>query len=412
MPKLDVTWVRRQFPALTKEVAGKRALFLDGPAGSQVPTRVIDAVSHYLAFTNANTHGAFSTARDSDDLLQQAHAACADFVGSHAPEQVVFGPNMTTLTFALSRAMAKTWSAGDEVIVTRLDHDANITPWVLAARDAGATVKHIPFHTSDTTLDLDAFEEALSPRTRLVAVGAASNATGTINPLASICQAAHDVGATVFVDAVHYAPHGLIDVQAWNCDFVACSAYKFFGPHVGMLWGKHDAMAHLPAYRLRPVGDALPDRWMTGTQNHEGIAGLLAAIDYIAEIGRRSTDCSNRRDALRAAFDVIVQYERALARQLLDGLATIEGVKIYGICDEARMHQRAPTVSFTHPRLTPRAVAEALGEQGIFVWDGNYYAVDVTESLGLEPEGMVRVGLLHYNTVDEVARFVDAVRAL
>ncbi len=412
MAELDVATLRRQFPALTRTQDGEPVAYLDGPAGSQVPMRVIDAVSHYLALNNANTHGAFVTSRESDTLLDQARDAVRDFVGAGDEGSVVFGANMTSLTFSLSRALGRTWRPGDEVVVTRLDHDANITPWVLAARDAGATVRHIPFHDADTTLDLDALDAVLSTRTRLVAVGAASNATGTINPVAQIAEMAHDHGAEVFVDAVHFAPHALIDVAQWGCDYVACSAYKFFGPHVGIIWGSDEALGATPAYRVRPAGEALPERWETGTQNHEGIAGTLEAIDYLASLGQTGTRKKSRRRALAAAFQAIRRHERVLLVKLLDGLESIPNLRIYGITDRRRLGGRAPTVSFTHAKRSAREIATELGRRGIFVWDGNFYAIEVSESLGLEPDGMVRVGLLHYNTKLEVDRLIQALRSL
>jgi cysteine desulfurase family protein (TIGR01976 family) len=412
MAELDVYEVRKQFPALTRELNGEPVAYLDGPAGSQVPMRVIDSVSHYLALNNANTHGTFVTSRESDDMLSRARGAVRDLLGAGDEGSVIFGPNMTSLTFSLSRALGRTWRAGDEVVVTRLDHDANITPWVLAARDAGATVRHIPFHQQDTTLDLDALDGVLSTRTRLVAVGAASNATGTINPIQQISEMAHDHGAEVFVDAVHLAPHALLDVHAWGCDYLACSAYKFFGPHVGILWGNEEALATLPAYRVRPAGDALPGRWETGTQNHEGIAGTLEAIEYLAALGQTNGRKKARRRALTAAFNAIGRHERHLISRLLDGLESIPDVRVYGITDRSRSSERAPTVAFTHPRRSPREIATELGKRGIFVWDGNFYAIEVSESLGLEPEGMVRVGLLHYNTAAEVERLVGALQTL
>ncbi len=422
MVALDIPSLRKQFPALTRTQSGELVAFLDGPAGSQVPMRVIDAVSHYLALNNANTHGTFATSEESDEMIAHARDAVRDLLGAGDTGSVVFGPNMTTLTFSLSRALGRTWRTGDEIVVTRLDHDANVTPWVLAARDAGAMVHHIPFHHADTTLDLDALDRVLSTRTRLVAVGAASNATGTINPVAQICEMVHDHGAEVFVDAVHLAPHALLDVGAWNCDYLACSAYKFFGPHVGILWGRDEALGALPAYRVRPAGDALPGRWETGTQNHEGIAGTLEAIEYLASLAqppRRSPKSrrsgaarAQRRRALGQTFDAIGRHERALCQRLLDGLATIPGLRVYGIADTAHLEQRAPTVAFTHPRRAPLDIATECGKRGIFVWAGNFYALEVSESLGLEPEGMVRVGLLHYNTQDEVDRLLDTLETL
>lgn len=421
MLELDVASLRKQFPALTRMHDGEPVAYLDGPAGSQVPMRVIDAVSHYLALNNANTHGTFMTSHESDHMLERARDAVRDLVGAADAGTVVFGPNMTTLTFSLSRALGRTWRAGDEVVVTRLDHDANVAPWVLAARDAGATVHRIPFHHEDTTLDLEALDRVLSTRTRLVAVGAASNATGTINPIRHICEMAHDHGAEVFVDAVHLAPHALMDVTEWGCDYLACSAYKFFGPHVGVLWGRDEALGAVPAYRVRPAGEALPGRWETGTQNHEGIAGTLAAIEYLASLGTKKSDTrakkngsgkKQRRRALVSAFQAIGRHERGLFRRLLDGLESIPELRVYGITDRGRMAERAPTVSFTHPRRPPREIATECGKRGVFVWDGNFYAIEVSESLGLEPEGMVRVGLLHYNTAAEVDRLIQTLTGL
>lgn len=409
----DVDDCRKQFPALSRKINGQTAVFFDGPAGSQVPRRVADAVSDYLLQTNANHEGVFITSRESDQMLAEAHRAVADFLGADDPDTVMFGANMTTLTFALSRALAKTWQAGDEVIVTRSDHDANVTPWILAAQDAGVKVRQVNIRREDCTLDLDDLRSKLSSRTRLAAIGAASNASGTIHPVREICDLVHDAGAEVFVDAVHYAPHRSIDVEAFDCDYLACSAYKFFGPHVGILWGRRRRMEALPAYKLRPAADEIPDRWMTGTQNHEGIAGTLAAIDYLAELGRScdgQTPC--RRDAIVAAFDAIRAYELQLLAPLLEGLGELPDITVWGISDPARLSERVPTICFTHRHLSPRQIAERLAEEGIFVWHGNYYALSLTESLGLEPEGAVRVGILHYNTAEEVERLLASLRRI
>ncbi len=408
-----VAWCRQQFPAIARQVDGQAAVYLDGPAGSQVPQGVIDAISRYLAERNANHGGRFITSRESDAMLGAAHEAVADLLGTTSSEGTIFGANMTSLTFAFSRALARTWRAGDEVIVTRLDHDANVSPWVLAARDAGATVRWVDFHAHDCTLDMDQLNGALSPRTRLVAVGCASNAVGTINPVAEICRSAHAAGAEVFLDAVHYAPHALIDVAGWDCDYLACSAYKFFGPHVGILWGRPERLAALAAYKVRPAADSLPDKWMTGTQNHEGIAGVLAAIEYLADVGRQlSPQAPNRRAAIVAAFAAIGDYERQLCRQLITGLAELPSVRIWGISNPARQHERVPTVSITHRKLSPVELADHLSMRGIFAWHGNFYALETTESLGLEPSGLVRLGLLHYNTSAEVERLLTALREL
>ncbi len=409
---LDVSRLRQQFPALERRVGGAPAIFFDGPAGSQVPVRVADAVRNYLLHTNANTHGAFASALESDAVIDEARRAVADLLGASDPSEVVFGPNMTTLTLSLSRALALTWLPGDEIVVTQLDHDADVTPWVLAARDAGAVVQTVPIRP-DTTLDLDALGAALSSRTRLVAVTAASNATGTLTPLPEIARAVHDAGSELFVNAVHYGPHGLIDVGAWQCDYLACSAYKFFGPHVGILWGRRERMRSLPVYKVRPADDTMPGRFETGTQSHEGIAGTLAAVDYLAELGRTSEPGTpTRRDAIAAAYRAIGEHERALCARLLTGLARLRGYRVWGLADPERVGDRAPTVSITHARTSPQALAQALAARGIFVWHGNYYAVELSQALGREPDGMVRIGLLHYNTAGEVDRLLEALADL
>jgi len=397
---------RQQFPALSRTVNDSPAIFLDGPAGTQVPQRVIDAMVRYLSDCNANHGGLFPTSMESDLMLAEAHQALADLLGVADSAEVAFGANMTSLTFALARSLARTWSPGDEIVVTRLDHDANVSPWVLAAEDAGVTVHFIDLRVDDYTLDLDALQDKLSEKTRLVAVGCASNASGGINPVQDICRWAHDAGSLVFLDAVHYAPHRLIDVPAWDCDFLACSTYKFFGPHVGVCWGRRALLEELTAYKVRPAENQLPDKWMTGTQNHEGIAGALAAVNYLADLGcqLKGQDDLARREALQVAFAAIEDYETELTRQLLEGLNAIEQIKVWGIAELDRLAERVPTVSITHENLTASQLAERLGQEGIFAWHGNYYALEFTESLGLEPDGMLRIGLVHYNTVEEVER--------
>jgi cysteine desulfurase family protein (TIGR01976 family) len=407
-----VAWCRQQFPALARQVDGLEAVYLDGPAGSQVPQRVIDAIGRYLIEMNANHGGRFITSRDSDAMLEMAHQAVADLLGTTSPECTVFGANMTSLTLAFSRALSRTWKPGDEVIVTRLDHDANVSPWVLAARDAGATVRFVGIHAEDCTLDLEQLRQALSPRTRLVAVGCASNSVGTINPVAKICDWAHEAGAEVFLDAVHFAPHGLLDVEGWGCDYLACSAYKFFGPHVGILWGRRERLERLAAYKVRPAADTLPDKWMTGTQNHEGIAGVLAAIEYLADLGRQFGGGHERRGAIVTAMNEIGAYEQQLCRELIAGLAELDDVRVWGITDPARFAERVPTIAITHRKLPPVALAEYLASRGIFAWHGNFYALELSETLGLEPTGLVRLGLLHYNTSSEVARLLAVLKEL
>jgi cysteine desulfurase family protein (TIGR01976 family) len=405
---------RRQFPALSRRMADRPAVFFDGPGGTQSPQRVIEAVSHYLAHTNANHGGLYATSRESDRLLAEAHRGLADFLGADDPDCIVFGQNMTSLTFALSRSLARTWKSSDEIIVTRLDHDANVSPWVLAARDAGATVRYAQVRDEDCTLDLEELRHLLNERTKLVAVGCASNATGTINPIRDVADWAHQVGALVFVDAVHYAPHGLIDVQSLGCDFLACSAYKFFGPHVGVLWGRRSLLDRLEAYKVRPAPLTPPDKWMTGTQSHEAIAGALAAVEYLADLGRTlaASDALPRRAALREAYREIGLYERGLVAKLLAGLDQMPQIKVWGINSPERIEERVATVSFTHDRFTAAQMAEQLGHAGFFTWHGNYYALNLTEALGLEPDGMLRVGMVHYNTLTEVERFLEALHGL
>jgi len=403
----DPQTVRDQFPALRRD-----AVFLDGPAGSQVPQSVIDAISGYYVNHNANHGGAFATSRESDAVVDEARRACADLLGTADDGCVSFGANMTTITFALSRAIATTWKPGDEVIVTRLDHDANVSPWVRAAQDRGATVRHVEIHPADCTFNLDDFLRKLSSRTKLVAIGCASNAVGTRNPFIEMIQLAHAAGSLVFLDAVHYAPHLSMDVTAWDCDFLCCSAYKFFGPHVGILYGKRALMESLPAYKVRPCAETLPDRWMTGTQNFAAIAGVGAAIEYLAQIGQSLGEKTGRRQALVRAFAAIANYEREASGQLLVGLASLPGIQVRGIIDPKRLGERVPTVSFTHARWKPIEVVDHLAKRNIYAWHGNYYALPLTESLGVEPDGMVRVGLLHYNTSSEIERLLVALAEL
>jgi cysteine desulfurase family protein (TIGR01976 family) len=406
---LDVAALRAQFPALQLELDGRTVVYLDGPGGTQVPQRVIDAVSGYYLDSNANNSGAFLTSQRSDERLAKAREACADFLNARSAREIKFGANMTTLTFALSRGIGATLSLGDEILVTALEHDANISPWRHLEK-RGAVVRVAEITRSDCTLDLEDLESKLGQRTRLVAVGLASNAVGTINDVAAVARRAHEVGALVLVDAVHYAPHGPIDVQALDCDFLACSAYKFFGPHLGILYGREELLDSLPTAKVRPAHD----RWETGTQNHEGIVGTAAALDYIADIGTTSgavfedvfAGFSGRRLALKTAMAAIRTEETALLRRLMGGLAGIPGLRIYGITDEKRFDQRVPTVSFTLGEWPARRVAEELGRRGIFVWDGNMYAVELIERLGLADRGLVRIGLVHYNTADEVDRLL------
>jgi cysteine desulfurase family protein (TIGR01976 family) len=410
--KLDVEWVRQQFPALRQTVNGQPAVFFDAPGGTQVPQQVIDAISEYLSKWNANLGGAFLTSQRSDLIVEQAHQAMADFFNC-SPDEVVFGANMTTLTFALSRAIGRDLKGGDEMLVTCLDHDANVSPWV-CLEERGAKVRTADIKPSDCTIDMFDLQAKIRRNTRLVAVGWAANAVGTINDVREAIRLAHDVGAVTFIDAVHYAPHGLIDVKAIDTDFLACSSYKFFGPHQGILFGKREQLQRLRPYKLRVCSEKLPDRWETGTQNHECMAGVTAAIDYIAEVGRHhSSEVHTRREAIVAAYEVFQQHERELAAQLISGLLAIPDLSFYGITDPAKFDQRTPTVAIRMEGYTPRELAERLGERGIFTWDGNYYAINLAERLGVQQSGgMLRIGLAHYNTAEEVERLLAELRAL
>ncbi len=411
---LDIDWIRSQFPALRLKVGTQPAVFFDAPGGTQVPQRVVDAVADSLIFANANLHGAFKTSYDCERIVSEAHRAVADFLGCDSRE-VVFGPNMTTLTFALSRSIARDLSAGDEIIVTKLDHDANHAPWK-ALCERGIVLREVEFHTEDCTLDLDDFQSKLSSKTKLVAVGYASNAVGTINDIAALTRQARAAGALTFLDAVHYAPHGPLDVRRLDCDFLVCSAYKFFGPHQGLLYGKAERLERLRPYKVRPAGEGIPDRFETGTQNHEAMAGLTAAVDYLAELGRRTDSASAerpRREQIAAAMQAVRAYERGLAATLVKGLLDIPGLRFFGIREPERFDRRTPTVAVRIDGIHPRRIAERLGRQGFFVWDGNYYALNVTETLGVEADGgMARIGLVHYNTAEEVERFLAALNGI
>jgi cysteine desulfurase family protein (TIGR01976 family) len=414
---LDITWVRSQFPSLVQTVNGHPAAFLDGPGGTQVPQRVIDAISYYLRRDNANTGGAYSTSRHTDIMLAEARTAMADFLHC-AADEIVFGPNMTTLTYAMSRAIGRDLGPGDEILVTRLDHDANVSPW-LALEEQGVTIRWAEINEDDCTLDLDDLASKINKKTKLVAVGYASNAVGTVNPVKKIVSLAHAVGALVYVDAVHYGPHGLIDVAALDCDFLVCSTYKFFGPHMGVLFGKREHLARLRPYKVRPLTDAVPNRWEWGTLNHECIAGITACVDYLAALGRPSSEArpSHRRAAIVAAFEAIHHYEFTLMTRLFAGLLKIPAIKIYGITDPARFAERCPTLALRvvnqNADQTPLALATKLGDLGFFTWDGNYYALNLTEHLGVEKSGgFLRIGLVHYNTAAEVDRLLEALKRI
>jgi cysteine desulfurase family protein (TIGR01976 family) len=413
MTSFDVAAIRGEFPALGLEQDGRPLAFFDGPGGTQVPQRVIDAVVDYYRTSNANDGGAFLTSQRSVAVVADGHAALADLLNARLTDEVKFGPNMTSLTLHVSRSIGATLQPGDEIVVTTLDHEANVGPWRSIGADRGLTVRTVDILTEDGTLDLEDLGAKLSSRTGLVAVGYASNAIGTINPVAEIVRMAHEVGALTYVDAVHWAPHGPIDVQALGTDFLACSVYKFFGPHVGALYGRAEVLERLPSYKIRPAHD----RYETGTQNFEGIAGARAAVEYIASLGERYgsdhqaefAGMTGRRLAVHAGMRAIRDYEQGLFARLLDGLAGIAGIRLWGIADPDRWSERTPTAALTIAGVTPRAAAEALARQGITAWDGDFYATGLIERFGLAPSGgVLRIGLTHYNTVDEIDRLLGA----
>jgi len=407
---LDSAWVRAQFPSLKLQVNGQAAAFLDGPAGTQVPRQVMEAIQNYFLTANANTCGAFATSRANDATIAAARGAMADFFHCDKDE-VVFGQNMTTITFALARAIGRELKAGDEIVVTTLDHDANVAPW-RALEEKGVVIRQVDIREGDCTLDLDDLKGKITSKTKLVAVGYASNAVGTINPVGEITKLAHDAGAMMFIDAVHYAPHGAIDVRALDCDFLVCSPYKFFGPHMGTLYGKRERLLQFKPYKVRPAPDALPDRWETGTQVQELIAGIGAAVDYLAELGRRQdASAKDRRSALLAAYRATRQHETTLLGRMIEGLLAIPKLRLFGISDPKRFHERCSTISIRIGDHNPTEIAKFLGDRGIFTWDGNYYALNLSERLGVEQKGgFLRIGLVHYNTAEEVDRLLVALR--
>src|SRR5438876_2007027 len=413
----NVDAVRAHFPALTSPT-----IYFDNPGGTQVAREALERITHYLQYTNANHGGAFHTSRESDAVVAEARQAMADFLNAIRAEEIIFGQNMTSLTLHMSRSLGRLLKPGDEIVVTRLDHDANIAPWLLIAEDHGCHVRWVDFHPEDCTLDMADLERQITERTRIVAVGYASNAVGTINDVRRVVQLAHKVGAVCYIDAVQYAPHKPIDVQALDCDFLACSAYKFFGPHLGILYGKYELLDKLTAYKVRPAGNLPPDKFETGTQSFEAIAGTLGAMEYFEWVGKTfgadyalqyKYTFSGRRLALKQAMAAIEAYELELNHSLIEGLGSIPSLHIRGITNSHSLDRRVPTFSFTLEGWSPQALAEAIAVEGINVWNGNFYALAVTERLGLEEQGgLLRVGLVHYNTQAEIERLVEAMSAL
>jgi cysteine desulfurase family protein (TIGR01976 family) len=414
---LDSTAVRAQFPALQRPV-----VFLDNPGGTQIARTSLEQIQRYLLEANANHGGVFATSQDSDQRVENARQAMADFLNAARPEEIVFGPNMTSLTLNISRSLVRTFQPGDTLVVTRLDHDANISPWLLAAEDRGCRIRWVDFHPEDCTLDLEDLKAALEEKPRLVAVGYASNAVGTVNPVKEITRLAHAAGALVYIDAVQYAPHAPIDVRDLECDFLVCSAYKFFGPHLGILYGRYDLLDRLPAYRVRPAPANPPGKFETGTGNFEHYCGLFGALEYFQwlgetfghdQAGKFDGRYTGRALTFKKALSAVQAYEVILSRALLENLQEVPGLRLFGIADERRFEWRVPTFSFTIKGWTPRQIAERLAGQSINVWNGNFYALAVTERLGLESSGgLVRVGATHYNTVEEVQKFGEVLRSL
>lgn len=407
---LDVQALRDRFPALAQLHAGRPLTFFDGPGGTQVPDVVIDAVADYYRQANANHGGAFATSRRSDEIVEAAHDALADLLGVSSGELTV-GPNMTTLTFHLSRSISRAFTPGDEIVVTGLDHSANVDPWLAAAEDRGLVVRWWEPDLADCTLRLDGLAALLTDRTRLVAVGWASNAVGTINPIPEIAELAHDAGAWVYVDAVHAAPHLALDARAVGADFVAASVYKFFGPHLGIVYGRQELLDRLTPYKVRPA----EHRFETGTGDFEGQAGALAAIGYLEDVGRMAgaPPAASRRERLMAGMGAIRATELALYSRLDAGLAAIPGVRRYGIVEPDRFTDRTPTAAITVAGRRADEVARRLGAAGIAVWDGDFYATGLIERLGLVDQGgLVRIGLTHYNTAAEVDAALAAVRQI
>ena len=411
IPK-DLSQLRAQFSSLSRQLDGHAVVYADGPGGTQVPRSVTSAMTAYLATSNANFGGVFATSRETNAMVAEARTSAAHFLNAASPDEIIFGQNMTSLTFAMSRALARTWQAGDEIIVTALDHDANVQPWRMAAEDRGVIVRTLPFSEPEATLTVADLLPLLSSRTRLVALTAASNAVGSIIDLPPLIAAAKKVGALAYVDAVHFAPHGVIDVQALGCDFLTCSAYKFSGPHLGIQYGRRALLESLTAYKVRPSSDLPPGKWETGTQNTEAIAGLQACLTHIAELGDGHMQALCSRANLVAGMQRVAAHEQVLSARFLVGVASIPGITVYGRTDLTQMQVRTPTFGIVLAERTPRHVSEFLAARGIFVWDGHFYAQGVVHQLGLADRGgLVRIGFAHYTTCDEVDTVIAALRA-
>ena len=410
----DLEKVRAQFPALSIADNGRRRIYFDNPAGTQVPSLVVERMRDCMIEANANLGGSFPTSQAADAIVDDAHAAMADFLNAPSADEIIFGQNMTTLTLSMSRSIGRALDPGDEIVLSRMDHDANVEPWVLMARDFDLEVRWMPFNADTGEFEADALDQVLSERTRLVCVGGASNLLGTLNDIESMCRKARERGAWTYIDAVQSAPHVVTDVERIGCDFLACSAYKFFGPHQGILYGRREVLESLAPYKVRPAPDSIPGCFETGTQSHEGMAGTAAAVDYFAWVGSEMGDATGSRQArVRAGIELLVDYELTLSRQLIDGLKSLDGVTIHGITDEAALERRVPTVVFTHARMAPQEIAASLGEENIFVWSGHNYAVEAAKSLGIyDTGGAVRVGPVHYNSIAEIDELIDTLGSI
>ncbi len=401
--------VRKQFPALSIADGGAPRVYLDNPAGTQVPQRVVDRMVRVMTETNANLGGFFTTTKAAEALVDEAHQAMAAFYNAPSPREIVFGQSMTALTLHFSRCLARQFKPGDEIVLSRMDHDGNVAPWMLMAEDVGMTVKWIDFDPETFEFEDDVLDDVLTDRTKLVAVGGASNCTGTINDIARLCAKARDAGALTYIDAVQYAPHVAVDVQAIGCDFFVASPYKFFGPHQGVLWGREALLEEMFAYQVRPAQKALPDRFELGSAPRESLAGVLGAVEYIASLG----EGSDFRSQIVSGMTRLDVYEKGLTRQLIAGLQDIPGVKIQGITSDNALARRVPTVSITREGYDPADMARALAAKNIFVWSGHNYALEPLARLGLlDKGGVLRIGLAHYNTGDEVQACVEAIAEL
>jgi cysteine desulfurase family protein (TIGR01976 family) len=410
MTNFPIDAVRGKFPALSLTDKGRRRIYLDNPAGTQVSQAVADAVSRCLLTTNANLGGFFETALAAQAVVDEAHAAMADFVGAAGPQEIIIGANMTTLTYHMSRTLGRTMRPGDEIILTRMDHEGNVSPWLQLAEEAGLVVRWLPFDETSWQIEEATLAGLLSDRTKLLALNYASNLTGSINRVKALSSLARKAGALVYVDAVQFAPHGLIDVQDIGCDFLICSGYKFFGPHIGILWGRHDLLSGLEPYKCRCSSDALPERFELGTPQIELMAGLTAAVDYFADLGAAAGDGGSRRQRIAKAFEVSIAYENPLAQRLIDGLSDIAGLKIHGITDPNRLSERVPTVSFTVDGIVPETIVRQLNAENIFLWSGHNYAWEVVHQLGIPADdGVVRIGVAHYNTSSEIDETLESV---